>query len=129
MADQGDHIIVGEWADLRRAPPPVSEKDRLRVATIFNEQSWRTVVWIPTWLLEDKDDLETTEMSDHLVVGELEDYSEDAWQLFQPHRNEGLLEPNEYLPKSQVVVFERSRTLDGEIDTPQRGLAEFGSGC
>lgn len=121
------YVYVGEWADIERTPESgISDRDKQRVATIFTEQSWDHVVWIPGWLLEDKD-VETVESSDHLAVGDVDDYSEKAWRLWQPHRNEGAIEPNEFLPKSEVVVFERARGVE-TIETPQQGLAAFAGG-
>ena len=119
-----DHILVTDWDTIERATG-VSERDKQRVATILSEQSWDYVVWIPEWLLDDSDkDVETVEASDHLAVGDVDDYSEKAWQLWQPHRFEGLREPSAFLPKSSVVVFERATGVDA-IDTPQVGLTEW----
>ena len=114
------HISVSEWDDIDSAPK-VSEAAKQRVATIFSEQSWDHVVWIPAWLLKDGDkDIETVESSDHLAVGDVDDYSEKAWEFTQTHRN---VLP-QYLPKSSVVAFERVRGVE-EITTPQMGLASF----
>lgn len=117
------HIAVASWDDIDTAPE-ASPRAKQRVATIFTDQSWDHVVWLPSWLLEDSDkDIETVEASDHLAVGDVEDYSDDAWEFEQPHRN-GL---GGYLPKSSVVVFERVRGVE-EIATPQKGLTAFAGG-
>ncbi|AJF28133.1 hypothetical protein SG26_20515 (plasmid) [Haloarcula sp. CBA1115] len=117
------HIAVSSWDDIDAAPE-ASSRVKQRVATIFTEQSWDHVVWLPSWLLEDSDkDIETVDASDHLAVGDVEDYSDKAWKFEQPHRN-GL---GGYLPKSSVVVFERVRGVE-EIATPQTGLAAFARG-
>ncbi|GAA3882728.1 hypothetical protein [Haloarcula argentinensis] len=114
------HIAVSSWDDIDAAPE-ASPRAKQRVATIITEQSWDHVVWLPSWLLEDSDkDIETVEASDHLAVGGVEDYSDDAWQFAQTHRN---VLP-EFLPKSSVVVFERARGVE-EISTPQTGLTAF----
>ena len=115
------HVTVSDWADLKGAPE-ASEGAKHRVATIFTEQEWDAVVWIPEWLLEDDEkDIETVESSAHLAVGDVEDYSEKAWEFTQTHRN---VLP-QFLPKSSVVVFERPGGVE-EIETPQTGLAAFG---
>lgn len=124
MTDRVVHVTG--WPALERAPE-VTERDRHRVATIFTEQAWDWVVWLPEWLVDDKDDLEPVAGSEHLFVGELEDYSPDAWQLAQPHRNEGIHAPSEFLPKSSVVVFERETGVEA-IETPQQGLGSFEGG-
>lgn len=124
MSSEARYVVVEEWSDIERTPESgIYNRDKQRVATIFTEQSWGYVVWIPGWLLEDKD-VETVESSDHLAVGDVDDYSEKAWRLWQPHRNEGVTEPNEYLPKSEIVVFEWARGVE-TIETPQQGLAAF----
>lgn len=120
MSDR--HVVVSEYADLDRAPD-VSDRERQRVATIFTEQSWEYVVWVPEWLLDEKD-IEAVESSDHLAVGDVGDYSEKAWSFGQPHRNQPR---TQYLPKSQVVVFERARGVE-TVATPQAGLAAFAGG-
>lgn len=128
MPDPGTTVRVREWTDIDAAPDVVSGVDKQRVATIFTEQSWDHVVWIPTWLLEDDEkDIKTVESSDHLAVGDVTDYSDKAWQFVQPHRDgeDGLGDPGGYLPKSQVVVFERSDGLEA-VDTPQADLSAFG---
>ena len=118
----GQHIAVGEWSDIARADG-VGQRDKQRVATIFSEDAWDTVIWLPDWILEDSDkDLGTVEASDHIAVGDVEDYSEKAWQFVQPHRKG---DPGGYLPKSQVVVFERVPGVE-TIETPQHGLSDFG---
>jgi hypothetical protein len=130
VPDSGSHVIVREWTDIDAAPGNVSGVDKQRVATIFTEQSWDHVVWLPTWLLEDDSkDIETVESSDHLAVGDVTDYSEKAWQFVQPHRDgaDGLGDPGGYLPKSQVVVFERADGLEA-VDSPQAGLDAFAGG-
>lgn len=122
-----NHLIVAGWDDIDRATEP-TDRDKQRVASIFSEQSWDYVVWIPTWLLDDADkDVETVEASTHLAVGDVEDYSDKAWRLHQPHRNSGIDEPKAFLPKSSVVVFERARGVEA-IETPQQGLGAFADG-
>lgn len=116
--------LVSEWSDIESAPD-VSDRDKQLVATILSEQAWDHIVWIPEWLLEDKD-VETVESSDHLAVGDVDDYSEKAWKFTQPHLRDGY-PPKLYLPKSQVVVFERVRGVE-EVQTPQTGLAAFDGG-
>jgi hypothetical protein len=114
------HIAVSSWGDIDTAPE-ASPRAKQRVAAILSEQSWDHVVWLPSWLLEDSDkDIETVEASEHLAVGDVEDYSEKAWQFTQTHRT---VLP-QFLPKSSVVVFERVRGVN-EIATPQTGLAAF----
>lgn len=123
MTDPGAHVIVREWSHIDHAPQVVNGVEKQRVATIFTEQEWDFVVWIPTWLLEEtrERDIETVEASDHLAVGDVEDYSAKAWSFVQPHRGGA----GGYLPKSQVVVFERAAGME-TVDTPQAGLTEFG---
>lgn len=126
-AHRDRHVIVSEWADIDRAPQ-VADRDKQRVATILSEQSWEHVVWIPQWVLDDSDkDIETVEASDHLAVGDIEDYSEKAWEFVQPHRQDPNGVPGGYLPKSAVVVFERLRGVE-TIETPQQGLDAFAGG-
>ena len=119
------HIAVAQWADIDAAPD-LDGPAKQRVATIFTEQAWAHVVWVPTWLLEDTDKtIETVAASDHLAVGAVEDYSAKAWQLTQPHIQAGT--GGEFLPKSSVVVFERVHGVD-TIETPQTGLGAFAGG-
>lgn len=123
-SNQNRHVIVTEWADIDAAPQ-VSDRDKQRVATIFSEQSWAHVVWIPAWVLDDADkDIETVESSEHLAVGRVDDYSEDAWRLRQTHLSDGY-PPKNFLPKSAVVVFKRLLEKGETIETPQQGLDAF----
>ena len=117
-----DHILVSDWEDIERAID-INERDKQRVATILSEQSWDYVVWIPEWLLEDKN-VETVEVSDHLAVGDIDDYSTKAWEFRQRHLTRNGDYPADFLPKSQVVVFERGAGVDA-IETPQVGLTEW----
>lgn len=120
------HIVVAEWADIERAPE-ADDRAKQRVATIFTEQSWDHVVWVPAWLLDEKR-VGTVQGSDHLAAGTVEDYSEKAWRLNQRHLTQTAWEdPREFLPKSQVVVFERADGIEA-IATPQRGLDAFERG-
>jgi hypothetical protein len=110
--------------DIDAAPQAVDGVEKEHVAAVFRNQSWTYVVWIPDWLLEesgDDRDIETLENSDHLAVGDVSDYSDKAWRFSQPHRKG---DPGGYLPKSQVVVFERMDGLD-DLDTPQKGLTDY----
>lgn len=120
-----NHVVVSRWVDIESARG-LDSIAKQRVATIFSEQSWDYVVWIPEWLLdEDGDrDIQTVENSDCLAVGDVVDYSAKAWALRQRHVSG---EDIEYLPKSQVVVFERASGVD-EIQTPQAGLDAFAGG-
>ena len=119
MSDR--HVIVSEWSDIDTAPE-LSESEKQRVATIVTNQSWKYIVWVSTWLLEDEDkEIETVEASDHIVVGNIENYSEKAWLIDQPHED---IEQQQFLPKSAVVVFERLTGVEA-IDTPQIGLTSF----
>lgn len=116
-----NHVLVTGWESLEPVQhPDLTDRDKQRVATIFTEQSWEYVIWIPTWLLEDKAPIETVESSEHLAVGDIDDYSEKAWQFGQPHRNQPR---TQFLPKSETIVFERGAE---SIETPQQGLAAFG---
>lgn len=125
MADAGDHVVVADWNDIDAAPDAVSGRDKDLVASVFRNQSWETVVWIPDWLLEDADrDIDLVESSDHLAVGNVSDYSDKAWKFSQPHLETATDDATTYLPKSQVVVFERLDKLD-DLNTPQRGLTDF----
>jgi len=123
MTTSSRHIVVGEYANIESAPD-VDDRDKHRVATIFTEQEWDYVVWVPGWLLEDKD-VETVEASDHLAVGDVVDYSERAWAISQPHLHTP--ESTEFLPKSQAVIFERLPDVEA-VETPQSGLAAFAGG-
>jgi len=112
--------LVREWSDINAASEP-SGRDKQRVASIL-EGGRNCVVWLPTWLLDAEDkDIETVEASAHLAVGGAADYSEDAWEFTQSHRDG----KGGYLPKASVVVFERGEGVE-EIETPQRGLTSFG---
>ena len=125
MADAGDHVSVGSWTDIDAAPDAVSGRDKELVASVFREQEWEHVVWIPDWLLDDADrDIELVESSDNVAVGDVSDYSEKAWRFSQPHLETATDDATTYLPKSQVVVFERLGDLDG-LKTPQRGLTDY----
>jgi len=115
-----EKIPVTNW-DTIDAAEALSDPEKQRVATIFTEQSWDIVVWIPEWLLEDKSDIATVESAAHLAVGRIEDYSEKAWKFEQRH---GDLTTEEFLPKSSVVVLSRVRGVN-EIETPQQGLDAF----
>lgn len=126
MSDEGSHVAVANWDSIESIQhPELTDRERQRVATIFTEQKWDNVVWMPTWLLEDGGkDVETVESSTRLAVGDVADYSEKAWSFGQPHRNQPR---TQYLPKSQVIVFERAGGVD-EIETPQVGLTAFDGG-
>lgn len=125
MADVGDHILVGEWSDIDGAPNAVSGREKQLIASIFRKQEWQHIVWIPTWLLDDADrEIGLVESSDHVAVGDVTDYSEKAWQFTQPHLETPTDDATSYLPKSQVVVFERLGDLD-DLRTPQTGLMEY----
>ena len=106
------HIAVATWDDIDAAPE-VSGRDKQHVATIFTEESWDYVVWLPDWLLEEKD--VETRGSTNLLVGDLEDYSERAWRIEQRFRDD--MDPTAFLPKSRAVVFERVRGVE-TIETP-----------
>jgi hypothetical protein len=126
-----EHIVVSSYEDLERASRP-SDRACQRVATIFSEQSWDYVLWIPEWLLEEPDkEITTVQGSDHLAVaGDVEDYSQKAWRLWQKERigtDADLEGASAFLPKSSVVVFERGVDVD-VIETPQQGLTEFADG-
>ncbi|WP_114578497.1 hypothetical protein [Saliphagus sp. LR7] len=125
MPDPGAHICVSEWRDIDAAPSVVSGQDKERVAQVLRSTDWATVVWTPTWILEDP---ETTVLtiggSENLLVGECDDYSEDSWRLSQPQHEDTLDDPSAYLAKSQVVVFELTGDSD-HLESPQRGLADF----
>lgn len=115
-----EKIPVTNW-DTIDAADALDDVEKQRIATIFTEQSWDVVVWIPEWLLEDKSDIATVKSAAHLAVGRIGDYSEKAWKFEQRH---GDLATEEFLPKSSVVVFSRVRGV-GEIETPQQGLDAF----
>jgi hypothetical protein len=120
------HVVVSDAAGLERAHDCVPEPARQRVATIFTEQSWDHVVWLPEWLLENDDkDVEPVSESAQLAVGEVTDYSEKAWKLLQPHRHNATW--GDYLPKSAVVVFERGAGVEA-VKTQQAGLTAFADG-
>jgi hypothetical protein len=119
---RNEKIPVTNW-DTIDAADALDDPEKQRVATIFTEQSWDIVVWIPEWLLEDKSDIATVESAAQLAVGRIEDYSEKAWKFEQRH---GDLTTEEFLPKSSVVVFSRVRGVN-EIETPQQGLDAFAS--
>lgn len=88
------------------------------IITLLNEGLYR-VVYLPTWIIEE-DDIPTTTIDDNLAAGELEDHSDKSLRLShngEPH----------YLPKSQVLVFERS-TMYQEIESPQTNLGAFEAG-
>jgi hypothetical protein len=124
MPSDDRHVAVATWGDIDGAPE-ASGVAKQRVAMIFTEQSWDYVVWVPHWLLEDGDkDIATVTNSDHLAVGDVEDYSAKAWRLIQRHRERS---PESFLPKSQVIVFERLRGVE-TIETPQTGLSAFARG-
>jgi hypothetical protein len=120
IAMRNEKIPVTNW-DTIDAADTLDDPEKQRVATIFTESSWDIVVWIPEWLLEDKDDIATVESAAQLAVGRIEDYSEKAWKFEQRH---GDLTTEEFLPKSSVVVFSRVRGVE-EIETPQQGLDAF----
>lgn len=122
----GDHIAVSNWGDIDAGPDVVSGRDKQRVATVFRDMEWDSVVWIPDWILDDDDDtdLETVEASDNLVVGQVDDYSAKSWRVYQPHRKDESPDPGGYVAKSQTVHFERTPGLE-DIDTPQTGLDAF----
>ena len=120
MAGSERHYVVESWSDIDAASTP-NGRDKQRVAALL-EDGQNCVVWLPSWLLDAEDkDIETVEASEHLAVGGVGDYSEDAWSFSQSHRDDS----GSYLPKSSVVVFERGDGVT-EIETPQRGLTSFG---
>jgi hypothetical protein len=117
---RNEKIPVTNW-DTIDAAEALSDPEKQRVATIFTEQSWDVVVWLPEWVLEDKSDIQTVESADRLAVGRIEDYSEKAWQFEQRHAG---LSTEEFLPKSAVVICSRVRGVEA-IETPQQGLDAF----
>lgn len=121
MPDPGAHVPIKEWGDIDLSPSVVSGEDKDCVAQLLRETDWKTVVWVPAWMIENDDkSIGTVEVPKNLVVGQCNDYSEAAWRLYQPH----LEDAGEYLPKSQVVVFEVEGAL-GDLDSPQQGLSDF----
>jgi hypothetical protein len=120
----GDHVVVGSWNDIDDAPGVVSGRDKDLVASVFRDQNWTYVVWIPDFILDDADrDVDLVESSDHLAAGGVSDYSDKAWKFSQPYRETATDDATSFLPKSQVVVFERLDDLD--LNTPQQGLTDF----
>lgn len=84
------------------------------IIALLNE-GLRRVVYVPTWII-DKNDIPTT-IDDNLVAGELDDHSEKSLRL--SHGSEA-----HYLPKSQVLVFERFEDYQ-EVESPQTDLGGF----
>ena len=85
------------------------------ITTLLKEQL-RRIVHVPTWII-DENDIPTTTIDDNLVAGEIEDHSEKSLRLShggEPH----------YLPKSQVLVFERAENYQ-DIESPQTDLGGF----
>jgi len=119
--------VVGAWRDID-GNPALTGQEKDRVAQVFKETEWDAVVMIPEWLAEDEDrHLTSLEAADRLYVGNVSDYSEKAWKFTQPHIDGGpQLNDGAFLPKSEVVVFERGSSL--EIEMPQQGLTEFAGG-
>lgn len=123
MTDEEGAHVVGDWDDIDAAP--VDGRSKERVAQIFRDTEWTSVVWIPEWCLDDEDkDIATVENNDRLAVGDVDDYSDKAWRLYQPHREDESNDPGGYLPKSATVHFERLDTL-GDLNSPQAGLEDF----
>jgi len=119
--------VVEAWRDID-GHPDLTGQEKDRVAQVFKETEWEAVIRIPEWLAEDDDrELIPLEASDRLYVGNVSDYSEKAWKFTQPHTDKGSQrDDGTFLPKSEVVVFERGSSL--EIETPQQGLTEYAGG-
>ena len=85
------------------------------IITLLND-GLRRVVHVPTWII-DENDIPTVTIDDNLAAGELEDHSDKSLRLTHggdPH----------YLPKSQVIVFERAENYH-TIESPQTDLGGF----
>lgn len=121
LTDHPDrHVIAGGW-DAIDAAPEVDGREKHRIATIFTDQSWEFVVWLPEWLTDDKE-IEPVGGSQQLFVGNVFDHSKKAWLVKQPQYTG---QPDSFIPKSQAVIFERPQGTD-RIETPQAGLSSFG---
>jgi len=124
----GTHVEVQDWKDIDSAPDKVSGQDKDLVAAGFREglaHDYEAIAWLPDFKLDELDDeLELMETSDHLVAGVVEDYSDKAWRITQPHRRDAVDDYGVYAPKSWTIVFEKGSRLD-DLDTPQKGLADF----
>lgn len=122
------YSVVKGWEDIDRFGEP-SDKDKLAIVRAFTEASFEFAAWVPEWLLEEKD-IKPVSGSENIVVGMLDGHSEKAWRVWQSHRartSDGVVleDPNDYLPKSEVYVFERLNP-EIEIEPPQSGLSQYG---
>ena len=100
-------------ADLEAIPG----RDREAVATLLSEGA-PAIVWLQSWLSDSKA-LSPTENHPQVYVGEVENYSEKAYQVNQPE-----LGNSDYVPKSASEAFVLADGVDA-VDTPQRGLGDF----
>ena len=119
--------MVEAWRDID-GHPDLTGQEKDRVAQVFKETEWETILRIPEWLAEDDDrELISLKAADRLYVGNVSDYSDKAWKFTQSHTDEGpQRNDGAFLPKSEVAVFERGSSL--EIETPQQGLTEYAGG-
>lgn len=122
----GDHVTVNDWNDIDAAPDQVCGQDKDRIAALFRDglaDGADAIGWFPDFVLDDDDrDVDLVENSDHLAMGSVEDYSDDAWRFTQPHlsgKRDAL-----FAPKSWTVMFERGSRME-DLETPQSGLGDF----
>jgi len=102
-------------ADLESIPG----RDREAVATLLSEGA-PGVVFLQSWLAGEKS-LTPTNAHPQLFVGEVENYSEKAYQVNQPE-----LGNSDYVPKSASEASVLAEGVD-HVETPQQGLGEFES--
>jgi len=114
MSD-GPITEVETAADLSAIPG----RDREAVATLLSEGA-PGVVFLQSWISGEKS-LEATNAHPQLYVGEVENYSEKAYQVNQPE-----LGNSDYVPKSASEAFVLADGVDS-VETPQQGLGEFES--
>lgn len=132
IADGGDgpgtHVEVQDWKDIDQAPDKVSGQAKDLVAQLFRDglpHDYEAIVWLPDFKVDELEgELELVEKSDHLAVGMVEDYSDKAWRVTQPHRKNDVEDYGIYAPKSWTIVFEKGGRLD-DLDRPQAGLTDF----
>ena len=96
---------------------PIPARDREAVATLLSEGA-PGVIHMQSWLSGEKS-LTAAENHPQVYVGEIENYSEKAFQVNQPE-----LGNSDYVPKSASEAFVLAEGVD-TVETPQSGLADF----
>lgn len=105
-----DRISAETFDDISAHLPP---RESEGVTRALNAGA-ASVLVVEDWLVDEKD-LDPIDGQRRVFAGDIERETEKAWLV-----STGSVE--DWIPQSQAILFERGTD---EIETPQRGLAEF----